>query len=138
MAARTHNLNMRSGQRETCFIVIKCCRLPHDRAVACDAIMVKTAGDMVWVGNIVEIGLMAAKTVSAQSFELAILVAARTLNALMRTRQRKSCIRMIERRRRPYNDSVTRRTIMREQPLNMIRILNSVIVALMTRIAISW
>jgi hypothetical protein len=46
--------------------------------------VVEPADNVIWVGNIVEIILMATKTVAAHSFELAVLVAEKAVGRQVR------------------------------------------------------
>jgi hypothetical protein len=82
--------------------------------MTCRAIVVEAAGHMIWIRGIAKVGLVAAKTIAAQSFELAVLVAEETIGRQVGTGQGERGIRMVEGRRFPSAHGVTRGAIVRK------------------------
>ena len=62
MALNTGQGEMGAGQRKSCLVMIKNCRLPAGRAVTDCAVMVEVIADMIRFADSVEIGGVTGKT----------------------------------------------------------------------------
>ena len=116
--------------------MVKGRRFPDVHRMTRYTIVRELARQMAGALDIIKVHRVAGETICRQRFELSILVARQALYALMRSLKRKCRIRMIKRGWFPNKSSVASRTIMGEHTLEMARILNSVIVALMARVTI--
>jgi hypothetical protein len=90
---------MSTGQREPRRAVIERGRLPCRRVVAGRTVLAEITCDMVWVRRVLIVRLMALVTVREGQLVVAIDVTRLTLKRRVRSRERKSCTVMIERRR---------------------------------------
>lgn len=85
MATGAVGLNMGSRQFKIRFIVIERCRCPGARRMARRTIVVESPGCMIRVCDFGEVVLMAAKTVTAYSAVLAVLMTEEAVGGLMRS-----------------------------------------------------
>ena len=111
MTAYACRLNMSPRQWKVCFGMVERRRCPcRSRMTSC-TIVVEATAHMIWICSIVEVSLVAAIAIAAQSFELTVLVAEETICRQVGSRQRKCCVRVIKRRRFPHVYRMTRYTV---------------------------
>jgi hypothetical protein len=122
MAARARHSGMCSRQWECSVVVIETRRLPCSSVVADFALLWEAGLHMVRIRRSVEIIEVARYACSVVQTVVAIHVALRTLQAGMRSGQRKSGRRVIERRARPRCRAVAGVASRWERCLHVVRI----------------
>jgi hypothetical protein len=138
MAIGAGYLLMGTGQRKICILMIKCSGRPGNIAVTLPAVMIELTLHMTGIGNSQIIILMAGIAIGGKSRILSILMATATGYLLMGTAQGETCICMIESCRRPGDITMTLTAVMIELILHMVRISNSLVIALVAGVAVNW
>jgi len=106
VAARARDASVGTDQRENRIVVIERGRLPCGRAVTNVALLRKSSGNVIRIGGALIVGHVAAHTGRSRQVVVSTLVAIRTLQLQVPTRQREAALGMIERGRLPSGRAV--------------------------------